>query len=300
MNVRSRKRSKVENGIHESDDADSSDDGDEDSSEDPEFDLFEGGVKCLFCDTIYPDPIAVFNCCLSRHKFNIFDFPKSDKSIIDYIKLVNFIRSERNLLNEDGSVVNDVFESFLLTEDDSAYLQPVIENDLLLCFDFESNNMCSAESSGASEDSSENIQKECTNSSDCVSTSELMNWDKSQLVEEIMLLRRKLTNAEKELDESDGRLRKTSELLKFLAEDDGIAKDDSGNGPPPSKEDPDGGYFDSYDSLAIHEDMIKDKVRCIKLLNYRNHSQILFYSSEVIARLLLVSSWLYFNNSTIN
>ncbi|CAF0811547.1 unnamed protein product [Brachionus calyciflorus] len=205
---------------------------------DEEEDDFENiPVKGLFSDKTYANVREMFKSEFEENKFNLVHLVnKLNMNQIDYIKMINYIRTQRPSPSElEGLVKNEselpwVNDSFMKTilEDDPA-LQFDVEEDLdLLDFGTEINNN---ETKQVSE--LQNIKKMYQNTIK----------EKDSKIEELMELVNKLRNV-------------ATNLLNHKE-----TRRNSESGSETESDNDDSVYVNSYSNYSIHLEMLQDQVR---------------------------------------
>ena len=246
-----------------------SEDEDEETFEEPQMQLFEQDIKCLFCSHTFSCPLKLFDHCKIEHDFDIFYLEGFEKSFINYVKLINFARKNVDSLCKNGKVVSAVLELFKKVENDDSLMKPVVEDDPLLCFDFEE-YVTTLQFPEREElmDTNALVVNGKHQIFDDEERDILLGYDKEKLIGEVVRLKRELKATEDLLHESDLKFKWTSELVRNLTDDDSgclevdMSSASKGSGKVGAgADDPDCGYFDSYDSLSIHEEMIQDSVK---------------------------------------
>ena len=240
---------------------------DADSGAEEEMDLGENtSVVSLFDDSSFPDAPTMFEHCKNVHNFDIVELNRSFP--LDFLRFAKFV----NLCRRHKMAPTSVAEiNKRIDELGDDLLKPVVESDALLWFDIETY----LESMKKEEYTSEN-GKTATQNGDAIDHdisspscgnmfSELNARSKESLVHELMDVRAKLQHAQSMLAEAEHQMRLSRELVSRLTTDDEQESQSGSN--PPNKEvdekeevDPDLSYFESYDSLNIHEEMLQDKV----------------------------------------
>lgn len=73
---------------------------------DGEIQLDEGKVKCLFCDSQFPEVKELLNHCNSGHQCQLLDLcRKARLCCFGYLKMINYVRSRQ--INVDQLKVNN-------------------------------------------------------------------------------------------------------------------------------------------------------------------------------------------------
>lgn len=179
-------------------------------------------VTCLFCPLKFKIIEEALPHCKEQHHFDVA-FLKS-KHRMDchcFIKMINYIRTH-------GSAPNDVMSAPEQSWQDEMYLRPVLQDDPWIMFDFE-------EFLGELAD-------------DSLPTS----GDKAQ--NEIALLRAQLSEKDEMLSSLQERLMGMSNLIQRITSEESV----------PDKtalERNECSYFESYDKLQIHHEMLSDSIR---------------------------------------
>lgn len=221
---------------------------DEADEEDNEYSRQSAKVCGLFCDQEFENVVALFSHEFKVNKFNLVGLVKKyDLDMISYIKLINYIRSQKPSV--------DVFTKSYDTPEqfpwaDDCYMKTVIENDAALQFDVEEDldllesklNTTNGTNGHANGSSHEN--------------------------ESVRVYKAKLKESQakiEELTEIVEKLRAFGNNLLNMSNPAGEPKSGVNGGKPddlPSVvEEEDSAYVNSYSNYSIHLEMLQDTVR---------------------------------------
>ncbi|KAG5839919.1 hypothetical protein ANANG_G00210270 [Anguilla anguilla] len=198
-------------------------------------------VLCLFCDRLLNSVEDTLSHCKSEHDVDVAGLLRKYKlDDYGYIKLINYIRSvkcsgESLFLAREGS----------LPWESEDYMRPALQDDPLLQIDIE--DLCGAECAG--QGSGPWLEQ----NGDPQSAGALMR--RAQQAEE------RAQRAEEALARAMEDLHRLKQLAQSL-----VMSADVSGGRRRGRGRPEGGredeaYFSSYGHYAIHEEMLKDKVR---------------------------------------
>ena len=271
-------------------DADSGEDEDEE-----DMDMSEMEVVCLFCDAAFPNASLMFEHCKTAHHFDIVDFSRScHLDFLRFAKFVNFCRKNKSIASDEpSSFHNERLVELNLRIDTlgDELLKPAVETDALLWFDIEAyledikiqepkteKSVCMMQN-GNLENHSED------SSSKAKLLSDLNKRSKESLIQELIDVREKLEQAQLMLVEAEHQINLSRELVSRLTTDEQesqAVRDENQEDQKKEPEDPDQSYFESYDSLNIHEEMLQDRVRLLELFELFSATIFLNVEAESI------------------
>ncbi|XP_061078228.1 protein arginine N-methyltransferase 3 [Conger conger] len=211
--------------------SDSDDDQWQSMEESPDSNL---KVLCLFCDRWLNSVDDTLSHCKSEHEVDVASLLRIYKlDDYGYIKLINYIRTVKC----SGESLFIAQEGALPWESDD-YMRPSLQDDPLLQIDIE--DLCGAEGPGPCREQDGGPQ----------SSSALMQ--RAQRAEE------RAQRAEEALARAMEDLHRLKQLAQGLVLNADVSV---GGAVADLREDEDEAYFSSYGHYAIHEEMLKDKVR---------------------------------------
>ncbi|KIW04003.1 uncharacterized protein PV09_04830 [Verruconis gallopava] len=200
-------------------------DDDDNGWEDAEPDEEKIQILSLFDDRIFNDAKSMLDYCKERYHFDFISVQKQHNlDFYQSIKLVNYIRAAVKEGNTRPDV--DLVSNFA----DEKYLQPVLEDDALL---FSLDDLSAEE---ANPESQENHTPEARI---------------AELEAQLSVLQARFADFRAQVDQTLERRWTESNDISPVVE-----KAKASSGP-----DYEGDYFESYSYNAIHEEMLKDKVR---------------------------------------
>ncbi|XP_077569428.1 protein arginine N-methyltransferase 3 [Stigmatopora nigra] len=210
-------------------------------------------VTCLFCDRFQNSVTETLQHCSSEHHVNLIDvINKFNLDDYGYIKLINFIRSTKcdpsHLMAQPDGPLQWESEDFL---------RPVIQDDPLLQIDL--TDLCGNEgkvesTSGPSVDDADyNSLLLRTTMAEEAMAQNVETIQKLQLLLHHLVLR----------EEPPGSSTKVSSITELRADEDDA-------------------YFSSYGHYAIHEEMLKDKVRTETYRDFMYKNPELFKDKVVL------------------
>ncbi|XP_035251766.1 protein arginine N-methyltransferase 3 [Anguilla anguilla] len=199
-------------------------------------------VLCLFCDRLLNSVEDTLSHCKSEHDVDVAGLLRKYKlDDYGYIKLINYIRSvkcsgESLFLAREGS----------LPWESEDYMRPALQDDPLLQIDIE--DLCGAGCAG------QGAGPWLEQNGDPQSPGALMR--RAQQAEE------RAQRAEEALARAMEDLHRLKQLAQSLVMSADVSGGGGGGGAVAGlREDEDEAYFSSYGHYAIHEEMLKDKVR---------------------------------------
>ncbi|KAM6980921.1 protein arginine N-methyltransferase 3 [Aplochiton taeniatus] len=196
-------------------------------------------VTCLFCDRVLHSVPDTLQHCSDDHRVNLSEVVKKHQlDDYGYIKMINFIRST----SFSGELLSGLSEGAGLPWVSDNFLKPALQDDPLLQIDLE--ELC-GEALGSGPMAGPSSRDQVTGP----------------------LLQRARAAEERALQSEEALARAMDDLhkLKLLAQGLVLNTDTSRAGGLGAvaelREDEDEAYFSSYGHYAIHEEMLKDKVR---------------------------------------
>ncbi|XP_031571551.1 protein arginine N-methyltransferase 1-like [Actinia tenebrosa] len=208
-------------------------------------------AKCLFCSETCEGAQKTFQHCLDVHNFNLPTIKHSyGLDFYGYIKLMNYIRKK----NPSPDSFKTLF-SHPYPWDDQEFLQPVLEDDALLWYDFDEE---------VAKDEGERKVMNGAGNEGTVSHTDYM-----ELKQRLLMMEERATTAEADLAKARDDIQQLRMVAKSFLEED-ISKTNrthkncqsvNRGGNDGHDDDEDSAYFSSYAHFGIHEEMLKDKVR---------------------------------------
>ena len=200
-------------------------DNDEDFEEE-EMNFFEEPCKDLFSEKVFNSPSECFQHCQEVHGFDIKVFKKKfDLDCLSFIRLINYIRSE--IPGPNFLMTQATAELWMKDE----YLKPVLENDPMLMFDIEDDDL-ESEVNEADLNSIQHLKKELDEMR-----------IKADLLEKALADVENMRQLTKSLIEEPEKASTTKDVASCIQANE------------------DGGYAGSYAHFSIHHEMLSDKVR---------------------------------------
>eukprot|EP01135_Chromosphaera_perkinsii_P008090 Nk52_evm6s1129 gene=Nk52_evmTU6s1129 len=235
-----------------------------------EWDDWEGEDEpavCLFCEEIETSVEKCLTHMKEKHSCDIVsEFEKLKLDTYDCIKLINYMRAEKDTLSLGNAFVIPSASVW----DKEEYLKPVLESDSLLMFDYE--------------EAYESIEKDFSSDKDSSHSNEVVADEASALRNQLKEAQMAAKMAEMQLSEVTERLCQLQTVFENMVGGEAEESGDESNSSESEDEDENknlSDYFQSYSHFGIHEDMLKDKIRTDSYRDfmYKNKS---FFENKVV------------------
>ena len=225
----------------------------------------------LFSDQKFDNIKQCIDDALNNYNFDIYAFIKEHK-LDQYgcIRMINYIRSEItiNKLNPETLVLS-LLPKLLFLKDDR-YYKPVLENDALLFYSFESSStpkQQTNEPSSSSSSSPSNYKAIINKIKDQIEEKSISVHDENQSLRAI--------NAQ--LTKQINEMKRT--FHRIVLDQDYDQKQPS---PPEQSPDIDSYYFDSYSHTSVHEMMLRDRHRTLSYKHFMEQNRDFFKDKVVM------------------